>query len=541
MTTVVQVNVRKDLIALRSGPSGTDPAAPPAVIGPTAWRALLVAMTAYASVQLGLSPVSSILPTLAAYFRVDVELGSWILTAYLLALTTLILPAGRLGDRLGHRRVVLGGLAAYAVASLAAVLSSGLTAMLVFRVLQGLASSFILGPCMALATQAFPAGYRGRVVGAVTLASSVGSAAGVYLAAWAITYASWRLIFVVMMVPAVVALLVGLTLPDPPRPRTPRAPVDWLGAALLAGALVAFSLSLNHLHAGPETFAGGWHWHLPGHAVAAVLLGLFVWAQRRAADPLIPPAYLRNAPFVTALGANFVLHLTMMGSMATVPFVVQLELGLSPAYTAGVITVMQFLSVTMAPISGWLYDRTDSRVLLPGALVLLGLAMFLVGLRAGHMTYPHLLVLMAGIGTGMGLFLTANNAAVMGSVPADLRGFASGMIETTRQLGHGLATAAVGGMISAGVAAANTAAGPVLLAGAFRSAWWLMAGITTAGVVLCVWHIVARTRPAGPTAAAAPAGDRDIGLRPVRASGQQAEAAEDDQDGAPLVADHAQR
>lgn len=465
---------------------------------PHRWRTLAVTMSGYGLVQMGMVPVSATMPTLGQELGVPLRVASWLLTGCLLAMTALILPAGRLGDRYGHKRVFLGGLAAFTATCALVRLVGSFWPFLFLRLIQGGASAFVIGTAMAWVTNSFPAGQRGRVVGAVTLASFIGGLASLNLGSWAIQHATWHWIFLVLVPPGALALAAGVGIPEE-RPRRPQGqpPLDWAGVAVLAVALTAFSLGLTHLHEGTESWADGWQWHLPMHLLFLLSAALFIAIERRAPEPILPLPLLGNRAFLAALGANLVLHMTMMGFMSMAPFLIQIGLGLTPSHTAGTLMMVQGLSLAMSPVSGWLYDRADSRLLLPGSMAVVGSGLFLCGLFTTSLGFPALLALGLYLGTGMGLFLSANNAALMGAVPAGARGFASGMLETTRQLGHGLGTTAVGTLLSYGVSLAGSGGGQAALRSGFRAAYWLMALLACAGVLCAMGYIRVRRRERG--------------------------------------------
>jgi MFS transporter, DHA2 family, methylenomycin A resistance protein len=461
-------------------------------------RILTVVMLGYGLVQMGMVPVSAIMPTLSRSLGVPLSLSSWLLTGYLLVMTACILTAGRLGDRHGHKRIFLGGLAGYSLGALLAGLSGSFWPLLLARLFQGAGAGMVTGTALAWVSNVFPASHRGRVVGAVTLSSFIGGFISLGLASWAVEHASWQWSFLSLVGPGLLAVLLGAGIPEEQRtPRGKAAPLDWAGALVLGAALIAFSLGLNHLHEGAESWADGWRWHLPMNVLSIALAVLFVQVERTAADPLVPFRFFRNRAFVAAIGANLVIHLTMMGSSTTLPFLVQVGQGLTPAHTAGALMMLQVLSLALSPVSGWLYDKARGGLMLPVAMAIVGSGVFLFGLFTTSLSYPGLLGLGLYMGTGMGLFLSANNAALMSSVPAESRGFASGVLETTRQLGHALATTAAGTLLTAGVSGGTAEA----LQSGFRSIYWLMSAAALAGVLFSVWHGRERSRAVSAAAA----------------------------------------
>jgi len=460
------------------------------------WRLLAVAMMGYAVVQIGLGPVSAIMPTLSSDLGLTLNLSSWLLTGYLLVMTALILPAGRMGDRYGHKRVFMTGLGINLIACILVVLVNAFWSLLILRAVQGAGSALIAGTAMAWVSNAFPRSQRGRVVGAITLASFVGGFVGIYVAIWAVQYATWHWLFLTLAPMALLALLLGATIPEDrsqhgidPKSRS----IDWVGVIVLGLALTTFTLGFTHAHEGEATFSEGFEWHVPMHLAFLVLAALFVWLQRRAVNPIIPLQYLANRPFLAALGAHTVLHIAMMGTIMMIPFMTQVGLGLTPAHTATIAMSVQVLSVVMTPLSGWLYDRADSSLLLPGSMAILGIGMFVSGWFSTSVSYGGLIGLSLFMGLGMGLFLTANNAALVSSVPPEIRGFATGMLETTRQLGHGLATGVIGTFLSHGLAnSADTGTVTAELIYGFRLSYWGMAALAVLGVGFSIWHGIER-------------------------------------------------
>jgi MFS family permease len=479
---------------------------------PGRWLAFLAVGLSYIAVMMALTPASLGLPTLAAELNVDVADASLVQVAYLVALASLVLPAGRIGDILGFRGVFLAGVAVFTAAGLLAGLAPGLPVLVAARALQGVGAALVSGTALAILTRAFPAGERGRIVAAAAMAGSIGAGLGTLLTPVALATAGWPGIFWMVVPAGLASLLLGLRMAVPPLLGTHRN-VDVPGAALLAGGLFAFATSFNHLHDGPRTFDAAPEFHIGAQVVAFALLGLFVWRERNAPEPLVPLRHLTNGRFSSAVGANGIFHMTMMAMFFLTPFLFEEAWGLSTFQTAIVVTLFQAINVVSALGSGWLVDRTHWSWL--SALALAGIAagMLLMGVLGAALTVEGYIAAVVIIGLASGLFNAANNTTIMSVLPEDARGFSSGTLEATRQFGHAIAVSL--GAIALGLAGAGVAGStaPAAMLDGFSLALLIMGSIAAAGVYLA-WRGGSSERPS----AGAPVSDEraeEPGSEPV--------------------------
>ncbi len=450
---------------------------------PGRWLALLAVGLSYIAVMMALTPASLALPTLASELGVDVGDASLIQVAYLVVLASLVLPAGRIGDILGFRGVFMTGVAVFTVAGLLAGMAPGLPLLIAARALQGVGAALITGTALAILTRAFPAHERGRIVASAAMAGSIGAGLGTLLTPVALGTVGWPGVFWMVVPAGIASFLLGLRMKVPPRLGEYRS-VDLPGAALLAGGLFAFAISLNHLHDGPKTFEAGADFHLGAQITAITLLGLFIWRERNAPEPLVPLKHLTNSRFTSSVGANGIFHMTMMAMFFLTPFLFEEAWGLSTFQTAIVITLFQAINVVSALGSGYLVDRTHWPWL--SALALAGIAggMLLMGILGPALTVGGYIVAVVIIGLASGLFNASNNTTIMSVLPEDARGFSSGTLEATRQFGHAIAVSL--GAIALGLAGAGVAGStaPAAMLDGFSLALLLMGSIAAAGVFL---------------------------------------------------------
>jgi MFS transporter, DHA2 family, methylenomycin A resistance protein len=447
------------------------------------WMALATVALGYFAVQLAMTSVPPMLPTLASLFESDVSLVSWTMTAYFLTITSSLLMAGRLGDLIGYPQVFAWGMVLYCLATFACGLAQTVGQLIVLRGVQGVGGALVFGNSLAIVTNAFPASQRGRAVGALVMVSSLGAMLGTALGTLSVQYATWRWAFYLVLPLGVVAAYLAYALGRLHRSRFvgltfQQKRFDVVGGALLFAMLSALSLGLSHLHAGEQSFSAAWFYHLTFVALGVYCLIAFLVTERRVANPLVPLRHFRNFLFSGAVVGNWLLHMTMLGIFVLTPFFLERGLRLSTTHVAILLTSQQFYNVLTSYLGGWLHDKTQARWLRPVGMGLICLGFFSLSLTAPVLTFATYMLISVPIGMGMGTFMSVNNTVIMSAVPGSLRGFASGMLETTRQGGHMFAVPLVSGIMT-GVAGTTLTADtePALYIRGFQAACLIVGGI----------------------------------------------------------------
>ena len=412
-------------------------------------RTVLLAVTsAYMMVQLSSLPVAISLPTLADRFGTSIGDAAWIVIIYLLMLGSLVLLGARLGDRFGHARIFFIGIVVTTIGSGLIALSQELWQIVVWRGVTGLGSALVMGNANAILAATFGPQERGRAFAIPIIGSRFGTLVGLAVFGLFLHFFTWRLIFVAFLPLGVLAAVTAiplLRLARQPRLARDTGPIDWLGAALLVGTAVVLILSGSHLHGGEESFVSseGLGYHLPMQGLFIVLLVAFIIVERRVRYPVIPLIHFKQRQFSLSLGANVTYHFSMLATMTLVPILVEEGFGKSPLFVTVVLLPSQVLGLFMPLVAGWVFDKYQPRLLRPGAMVFIAGGFLLLGLSAPHVSFWAIPLLMLPISIGTNMFNPINNATVMNSLPLEHRGVASGMLETTREMGHALgATAA---------------------------------------------------------------------------------------------------
>ncbi|MEP7028428.1 MAG: MFS transporter, partial [Candidatus Eisenbacteria bacterium] len=377
------------------------------------------------------SIVNVALPTLAHTFGATVTQIGWISLAYVLTITGLLLPFGRLGDALGRRRVFLAGLALFTLGSAACAWSQSTGTLIATRIVQGVGASMLSANSVALITAAFPREMRGRALGMVGAIVGLGLTVGPPLGGVLLSTLGWRSIFLVNLPVGLFAIGLGrAVLPrEPVVAAASRPPFDLPGALLSIVALLGITLALSR--------GSAWGWVSPatiGCAAAAVVaLALYLWLEPRAADPLIDFAFFADPAFRLPMLSLFASFVALFSAIFLVPFYLQRTVGLDPAAVGRVLVVVPLVLLVVSPISGALSDRLGSRALTIAGLAVttagLGLLAWLIG-GAGERAlgvFPIIAGLFV-VGLGQGLFQPPNSSLAMSSVPADRLGLAGGLL-----------------------------------------------------------------------------------------------------------------
>jgi MFS family permease len=444
-------------------------------------RASLIALATvslgYLLVSWGMAPISAILPTISADLQIDVTAAGWIMNSYFLLLVGAILVTGRVGDLIGHRRVFAAGIAVFGIAGVAAGFASSYELLIVARAIQGLGSAMVFGTSLAIVAEVIPSDRRGLAIGVLTMASGAAAMAGVSFSVYAAEHLTWHWAFYIMGPIALVAFVLALRLP-PGQTSGNRQQLDWLGALLLFAGLTVAMLSLNHFHEGEQNFREGAYYHITTHAIAIAILAVFAWVESRVPQPLLLLNMLRDTRFASGIFANGIAHMSMLASSFLLPFLIERGRGLGPTETGLLILMMQITMIACSLGAGLIYDRLRTPALGWGTLAAICAGLTTLGLVGASLPYWSLLAIGMVLGGGLGAFTTVNNTAVMSHAGAGMRGFASGMVETTRQFGHSVGVTLSSTIMAGALLGVPTESLPDAYASGFQQATLLMGGFS---------------------------------------------------------------
>lgn len=410
------------------------------------WRVLaVVGLGAFLS-TLNITIVNVALPSIAEDFRVGVDDVQLVVLGYLLALGTLLLAFGRLGDIVGYRRVYVWGLAIFGAASLLCGLSGDVWTLAGSRVLQGVGSGMVQAVGPVLLVRAFPAGERGKAQGLFAISIALGITVGPTLGALLTEWVSWSWVFFVNVPLCLLGAWWSLRVLPAERRVEGRA-FDPLGAFLLFGATFALLLAV----------LGGGRWGLTSPAnlaliVAFLVLGaVFVAAERRVRQPTLDLGLLRIRAVWAGNVSVLIAFATLFTATFLVPFYLQDVRGFSVIETGLFLTPLPLATLIVAPFGGALSDRVGSRALTTAGTAFIGGGLLLLtGVDAGTSAFG-LVWRLAVAGVGLGLFIGANQSVVLGAVPQEKLGMTSGMLAQVRNTGQAFGVALAGAVVAARV------------------------------------------------------------------------------------------
>jgi MFS family permease len=394
-------------------------------------------------VQLSSMPVAMTIPSVARHFDVEVSQAAWMIIIRLLMLGSTVFLAARLGEKFGHVRVFLLGAVVMCLGSVLSAAATSLNQLIFWSGVVGVGGAMITANSNALLAIVFNADERGRAFSVPVVSARIGTLIGLVLFGVFLQFFSWRLVFLTSLPIGLLALKTSYPLLKYQAQQFTQdvrnISINYIGAALMVVTLGTFVLSGLHIHGGPEAFntSDALRYHIPMHLLFLALLGLFILVQSRSSEPFVDFRYFKKKYFSTALYSNTTFHFSMLAVTTLVPIMVENGLGKPPIFVTLVLMPNQLLGLFLPTLAGWVYDRYNPRWLRPGALASIALGFLLVGIFSTQVAVWGIPLLMLPTYIGANLFNTANNALVMNTLPEN-RSFASGMLETTRQMGHTL-------------------------------------------------------------------------------------------------------
>lgn len=381
--------------------------------------------------SLGISIPNVALPTLAQVFTASFQEVQWIVIAYLLAITIVIVSVGRLGDIMGHRRVLLAGILLFTAASILCGVAPTLWMLIVARAVQGLGAAILMALTVALVRETAPKERIGSAMGLLGTMSAIGTALGPSLGGVLIAGPGWRAIFLIMAPLGILNFILAQRyLPiHRQRARFERNGFDSLGTLLLGLTLAAYALAVT---------VGGGHFDRLNMALllAAVLGGsLFVLAEARVASPLIQLTAFRNAGLSASLAMNALVSTVMMSTLVVGPFYLSRALDLNEALVGIVMSIGPVISTLSGVPAGRIVDRLGAPFMVIVGLIEMAAGSFALAMLPAMFGLVGYITAIIVLTPGYQMFQAANNTAVMMDVHPDQRGVISGMLSLLRNLG----------------------------------------------------------------------------------------------------------
>lgn len=446
------------------------------------WALVSLSLTMLLS-SLGTSIANVALPTFVQVFASSFQAVQWVVLAYLLAITTLIVSVGRLGDLLGRRRLMLAGVGVFTIASVVCSAAPELWVLVVARAAQGFGAAVMMALTMAFVGDAVPKAHAGSAMGLLGTMSAIGTALGPTLGGALIADFGWRAIFLINLPLGLLAVaLVYRYLPADRVVRTGgRAAFDYRGSLLLALALAAYALAMT---VGRGDF---------GSINVALLCaafggtGLFAFLESRIPSPLVQLTLFRNHAVSAGFAMSSLVTTVAMTTLVVGPFYLSGALGLDAAHVGLAMSAGPLVAALVGVPAGRGVDQLGA-----GAMTVAGLMLMAIGcigltaisVRFGAWGY---IVPLVTFTAGFAVFQAANNTAVMTGIDAGQRGVVSGLLNLSRNLGLITGASVMGAVYAFGAGTTDIAhATPTSASNGLRLAFVIATGFVLVALVLAL-------------------------------------------------------
>jgi EmrB/QacA subfamily drug resistance transporter len=377
---------------------------------------------------LGMASVNIAIPDLAADLQANAKMVSWLPTLFILSSVIFMLPASKLADNYGRKRIYAYGMALNAFSSFMCGLGTSIEWILFWRFIQGGASAMIFGPGVAIITSVTPSHKRGAALGIAAACVYVGLTVAPAVGGWLTELWGWRSVFF-FQVPIVIALLILIKMRLLGEWKNDeKTRYDWWGTGIFA----LFSISLVYgLSILPHFFG------VVMLVLSVISLAFFILHQSQSRRPLIRVQMFRESRvFSMSLSTSLLMYASNFPLIFLMSLYLQYVKGLSPSHAGQVLLVQALSMAIMAPISGKLADRVQPRLLATLGCVIVACGLLVLGLMNTQTSVTYIAFSLLLVGVGFGLFSTPNNNAIMGGVKRHEVGVASASMNLARTIGN---------------------------------------------------------------------------------------------------------
>jgi EmrB/QacA subfamily drug resistance transporter len=389
------------------------------------------------------SAVNLALPMIQNEFAASLSMVEWIVTTYLLVISSLLLTFGRLSDLYGHKKMYTVGFAVFTIGSLLCGLSVNIATLIASRAFQAVGAGMLYSAGPAIITSAVPPENRGKGLSVVAVAVALGLCVGPVVGGTLATLFGWKSIFLINLPVGIIGIFMVLK-NIAQDGESKRLPFDILGSVLVFAALLAILLPLDISgdHAIPPALFIG------SIAAGLLLIAAFVLVERKRVHPMLNLGLFRNRVFSASNLAALLIYMAQFVMVFLAPFYLQKFRGFSVMASGMLYLPMPLATMCVAPLSGAASDRFDSRYISSLGALIMAAGLYMLSFLGANSSQAYIVAAMVATGGGFGLFQTPNNSAIMGNVPRENRGTASGTLATMRNIGMVMGVAVSGALFS---------------------------------------------------------------------------------------------
>jgi EmrB/QacA subfamily drug resistance transporter len=417
------------------------------------WLVLVVLTSGFFMILLDTTIVNVAIPAMSAGLNTTLDQILWVLNAYILVYAVLLITAGRLGDLYGQRNLFAIGLFVFTAASALCGVSQNATELIAARILQGVGGALLTPQTLAIITSLFPPERRGAAFGVWGGVAGLATIAGPTVGGAIITYINWRWIFFINVPIGIAALIATFAIIPDLRPGR-RHGWDVVGVILATAGLfaVVFGLIEGQRYNWGEIASYGVT--IPELIIGGVaVIGLFLVWERFQTEPLLPLSLFRERNFAVANWIAAAISFGMLSLFLPVTIYLQSVRGFSALVAGLTFAPMSLMSMVVAPFAGRLADKIGGKYILLTGISLFTIGFGLVTFVAGpDSTWINFLVPAIIAGAGMGMTFAPMTTVAMRNISPQMAGAASGILNTTRQLGAAIGSAVVGAILQSQLA-----------------------------------------------------------------------------------------
>ena len=375
--------------------------------------------------------VNVAMPTISSQLHSDLSIIQWVVTVYLLTISSLLPVFGRIADLFGRKRIFSTGFLIFTLGSALCGLATNIWFLVGMRVFQAVGASMLMSNSAAIVAANFGPQERGRALGLTGTVVGLGNLAGPAIGGILIGLASWRLVFYINVPIGIIGYLAAQTILPSDGGHSGQESFDFSGALLFTAGMISLLFAVNN--------GQDWGWTstpiIAGLIMGVVLLSSFFWVETKVNDPMIDLSLYKNRPFLIGNLSGLLCFVAMFANTMLMPFYLQSILNYNPTQVGLVLTAFPLITAIIAPISGSLSDKYGPVALTTGGLVTIGLGLFYLMTVTATSSVWKIIPGPLLMGLGSGLFQSPNNSSVISSVPRAKLGIAGGLNALVRNVG----------------------------------------------------------------------------------------------------------
>ena len=443
------------------------------------------------------SIVNLALPTLVSVFNTEFAIVQWVVLAYLLTVSTLMLSIGRIADMVGKKNLYMLGFVIFTIGSFLCGFSPSIYALIGFRVLQAIGAAMVMSLGMAIVTEAFPPAERGMALGISGSIVSIGIVVGPTLGGILINSLSWNWIFFVNVPIGILGTFMVIRF-VPAIKHTGGQRFDVPGAITLFLGLLSFLFALT---TGQRN--GFDNWQVLVLSTFSLLLVLtFIYIELHSAHPMVDLRLFRNKQFSGSLMTGVITFIAISGTIFLMPFYLENVLGYDTRQVGLLLAVVPIVLGLVSPLSGVLSDKYGTRFISAIGLGILVFGYLALTTLETHTTSVGFVLRFLAVGVGMGVFQSPNNSSIMGTASRERLGIVSGILAVTRSLGQTTGIAMIATIWAGKVASTSgvyastnvTNAPPEIQVTALQQTFTIVAILVSIAWIIGLWMLINERR-----------------------------------------------